>query len=114
MGRAAWGGAWRRGRRTCDGRSTGCPGGREVLAQDPLSGHVFVFFNRRRDRVKLLLWDRTGYWLLHKRLEAGRFRRPSSQTVGLELTAAELSVILEGIDLSGAVQHKRYAGRRPA
>jgi transposase len=87
---------------------------REVLAQDPLSGHVFVFFNRRRDRVKLLLWDRTGYWLLHKRLEAGRFCLPSGTGAGLELTAAELSLILEGIDLAGATRHKRYAWRRPA
>jgi transposase len=87
---------------------------REVFSQDPLSGHVFVFFNRRRDRVKLLLWDRTGYWLLHKRLEAGRFRLPAEAAAGLELTAAELSLILEGIDLAGAVRHKRYARRQPA
>lgn len=87
---------------------------REVFSQDPLSGHVFVFFNRRRDRVKLLLWDRTGYWLLHKRLEAGRFRLPAESAAGLELTAAELSLILEGIDLAGATRHKRYARRQPA
>jgi len=45
----------------------------EVLRQDPLSGHVFLFFNRRRNRVKLLVWERDGFWLLYKRLEAGTF-----------------------------------------
>jgi len=45
----------------------------EVLRQDPLSGHVFMFFNRQRNRVKLLVWERDGFWLLYKRLEAGTF-----------------------------------------
>jgi transposase len=98
-------------RRSFDGLAAAV---REVLAQDPLSGHVFVFFNRRRDRVKLLLWDRTGYWLLHKRLEAGRFWPPAGEEAGVELTAPDLALILEGIDLAGATRQKRYAWRRPA
>jgi transposase len=45
----------------------------DVLRQDPLSGHVFVFFNRQRNRVKMLVWERDGFWLLYKRLEAATF-----------------------------------------
>ena len=47
---------------------------RQLIAEDPLSGHVFVFINRRSNRIKLLVWDRTGYLLLYKRLERGTFR----------------------------------------
>jgi transposase len=87
---------------------------REVIHQDPLSGHLFVFFNRPRNRVKVLLWDRTGYGLWYKRLEAGVFVLPRLEAKSLELTAADLSLILEGIDLSSAQRGKRFSLPRPA
>lgn len=82
---------------------------REIIHQDPLSGHLFVFVNRRRDRAKILLWDRTGYWLLYKRLEEGTFKLPAGSEPSLEITSADLSLILEGIDLSTARRRKRYS-----
>ena len=83
---------------------------REGMGQDPLSGHLFVFFNRRGDRVKILFWDRSGFCLWYKRLEQGVFRLPQSlaDTVNPEVELADLSLILEGIDLSGAKRRKRY------
>ena len=83
---------------------------REGMGQDPLSGHLFVFFNRRGDRVKILFWDRSGYCLWYKRLEEGIFRLPQSlaDAVNPEVELADLSLILEGIDLSGAQRRKRY------
>jgi len=82
---------------------------REIIQQDPLSGHLFVFVNRRRDRAKILLWDRTGYWLCYKRLEEGTFKLPVSSDPSIEITPAELSLIIEGIDLSKARRQKRYS-----
>src|ERR1700692_3837567 len=66
----------------------------EVLRQDPLSGHVFVFFNRPRNRVKLLVWERVGFWLLYKRLEAGTFAALERD----EINARELYLLLVGIE----------------
>ncbi len=66
----------------------------ESLPVSPLSGALFVFFNRRRDKVKLLWWDRHGFWLAYKRLEKGRFRLP----VAPRLTLSDLTLVLEGID----------------
>jgi len=83
----------------------------ELLRQDPLSGHLFVFRNRRGDRVKILYWDRTGYCLWYKRLEKGAFRLPSGPGEGMEITATELVLLLEGIDLSGARRQVRYQRR---
>jgi transposase len=82
-----------------------------VLAQDPFSGHLFVFFNKRADRCKILFWDRSGFCLWYKRLEQGVFRLPgySANTQRLEVSIAELSLVLEGIDLAGARHRKRYA-----
>lgn len=82
----------------------------ELLQQDPLSGHLFVFRNRQGDRVKILYWDRTGYCLWYKRLEKGTFRLPSSPG-GVEISTAELVLLLEGIDLSGARRRQRFERR---
>jgi len=83
-----------------------------VIKEDPFSGHLFVFFNKRRDRVKILFWDRTGMVLYYKRLEAGTFRIPQSESAGMEMTSSRLLLILEGIDLDKYRQRKRYV--RPA
>jgi transposase len=82
---------------------------RDGMGQDPLSGHLFVFFNRRGDRVKILFWDRSGYCLWYKRLEHGVFRLPQSlSNSNPEVEVSDLSLILEGIDLSNARRRKRY------
>jgi transposase len=83
---------------------------RQALGQDPLSGHLFVFRNKRGDRVKILWWDRSGYALWYKRLEAGAFRFPAGEEArsGMQVNAAELALLLEGIDLAGARRRKRY------
>ena len=85
-----------------------------VLKSDVMSGHVFVFCNRRRDRIKLLFWDRSGFWLLAKRLERGTFAWPQSAgSPALEATVRELMCILEGIDLSSVKTRPRME-RLPA
>ena len=70
-----------------------------LLAGDAFSGSVFVFMSRRREKVKLLWWDRHGFWLSYKRLERGRFPRPE-EISRRGLTLAELTAFLEGIDLT--------------
>lgn len=74
------------------------------LGLDPFAAAVYVFSNRRRDRIKLLLWDRTGFWLLMKRLEADRFVWPKDAAV-VELTVEQLHWLLEGIVLSAMRAH---------
>jgi transposase len=69
-----------------------------LLSGDAFSGSVFVFMSRRREKVKLLWWDRHGFWLAYKRLERGRFPRPE-ELVRRGLSLAELTAFLEGIDL---------------
>jgi len=89
----------------------------DVIDEDPQSGHLFVFLNRRRDRVKILWWDRSGYCLLAKRLEHGQFRvydRASDTESRYEMTASDLGLLLEGIDLRGAKRrpsHDELSGR---
>jgi len=83
-----------------------------VLQADPLSGHLFVFINRRRDRIKLLYWGGTGFCIWYQQLEKGSYQLPEVATAddreGLEITASQLSLILDGIDLSSIRQRARY------
>src|SRR4051794_6041945 len=81
---------------------------RAILKADPFSGHLFVFFNRPRDRVKILFWDRSGFCLYYKRLEEGVFHPPEVAGHSAELESAELALILEGIELDGAKRRKRF------
>jgi transposase len=84
---------------------------RSLIGVDPLNGHVFVFLNRRRNRIKLLVWDRTGFVLLYKRLERGTFEIPTEPLPGhrhVEVDAGELGLMLEGLDLRGARRRPRW------
>lgn len=83
---------------------------RGELAADPLDGSLFVFFNRRRDRVKLLLWDANGFWLFYKRLERGTFERlRQTGSNRLQITRAELSMLLDGIDVRESKKRRDFA-----
>ena len=82
------------------------------LGLDPLSGHLFVFVNKRRDRIKILWWDRDGLAVWAKRLERGTYRIPDAAASRVEMTAAELTALLAGIDLNTARRRDRYS--RPA
>jgi len=86
----------------------------EQLGLDPLSGHLVLFVNRRRNLMKLLWFDRSGLALLYKRLERGTFQLPEvdGDAQRVEVDAAQLSMILEGIDLRSAVRRKRYSRPR--
>ena len=88
---------------------------REHLELDAFGGHLFVFTSRRRDRVKILYWDRDGFALWSKRLEEGTYAVPHGDGAGerrQEITAQELGALLSGIDLTQAARRQRY--RRPA
>jgi transposase len=71
----------------------------ERLQEDPLSGHLFVFTNRRRNRVKVLYWDGSGLWVCAKRLEQGRFTWPSSNEGRLTLRGEEFSALIHGLEV---------------
>jgi len=85
-----------------------CGAAREVLLHEPLNGHLFVFGNARRTRVKVLYWDGTGFWIMAKRLERGTFAWPRSEAGArcLTLRAEELSMLLGGLH----VEVKRRPG----
>jgi len=93
-----------------------------ALGEDPISGDIFVFVSRSRERVKILVWDASGFWLCAKRLETGRFAVPSETVVDdrrqrVQLSPAQIHMLLEGIDVHRATYHRHYrhpSANRPA
>ena len=82
-----------------------------TLDRDPLSGDLFVFANKRRNRLAILLWQTDGYVLIRKRLEQGAFAMPQTDATDMPLTATQLVMLLNGIDLAQTRPRKRY--KRP-
>ena len=83
----------------------------DVIRLDPLSGHLFVFINKRRNRMKVLWWDRGGYWLLYKRLEKGTFDVHAwdfASRESIEVRASDLMLLLDGIDIRGVRRRPRH------
>lgn len=90
---------------------------RQGLGRDPLSGEVFIFLNRRRTMVRLLVWDRSGFVLWSKRLERGTFELPRSGQeagAGIAVSWEELVMILEGVSLGSIRRRKRYSRDKTA
>jgi transposase len=81
---------------------------RQSLGQDPLSGSLYVFCNRRRDRIKILFWEPGGYWLCARRLEQGTFRWPQKEGTCARYRREELLLLLGGIDLKQTQERKWY------
>lgn len=88
-----------------------------TLEHDPLSGHVYVFLNRRKTLLKMLVWTRGGFTIVYKRLERGRYAFPeqiaSSATTSVQIDMRELSMLLEGVDLKRGRIHKRWEPKPP-
>jgi transposase len=82
----------------------------DFMGRDPQDGSLFVFYNKRRDRMKLLWWQSDGFWLFYKRLEAGTFQIPGNVSGGqsVHLTPDQLQLIISGIDLASVKRRKRY------
>ena len=85
---------------------------RHQLDQDPQSGHLFVFCNRQRNRIKILFWDGSGLWVCAKRLEKGRFSWPAPGQGGDALSTQDLTLLLDGVDLQQTDKKRWY--RRPS
>ena len=81
-----------------------------IFDQDPLSGHLFLFFNRKRDRIKILFWDVDGFCIWYKRLEVGAFQLPvaTKGDQGVELNCCQLNQLLDGLDLRNGRRRRRY------
>jgi len=80
----------------------------DATGEEPLSGHLFVFRSRRGDRLKILYWDRDGFALWYKRLEKGTFIFPQTEGAPPDVSAADMAMILGGVDLSKVRRQKRY------
>ena len=89
---------------------------RQGMGRDPLSGEVFIFLNRRRTMIKILVWDRSGFVVWSKRLERGTFELPRNTQAGasVPLRWEELVMILEGVSLSSVHRRKRYSREKVA
>lgn len=101
-------------RRSFDGL---CGMAQELMKQDPLSGHLFLFRNRHRDRLKILYWDRDGLVIWYKRLEQGTWQFPSDvnpneKVLAAEISREELSLLLDGIDLRSVSRRRRFASSK--
>ena len=82
---------------------------RDTLGHDPLSGHLFLFTNRTRTRIKALVWDGSGLWVCAKRLEKGRFRWPESEGChSVTMRPEELAMLINGLDLKQSRQRNWY------
>lgn len=82
---------------------------RDAFQDDPFSGDVFVFHNGAKDRVKLLLWDRNGFWLLYKRLEKGTFPFDvRGEGARVEIDRAQLAMLLEGLEWTRAKKSSHF------
>lgn len=93
------------GRKSFDGLSAVVT---DHLKRDPLSGDLFVFRNKRGDRLKILAWQEDGFALYLRRLERGTFRFPTATTADLRVTATDLALILGGIHLGSVKRSQRY------
>lgn len=93
-------------RRSIDGLSALV---RDRFTLDPLSGHLFLFRNRRGDRLKILAWDRSGFWVLYKRLEQGTFAWPDEPGGGpVEMRSADLLLLLSGVEIAETRRRRWY------
>lgn len=83
-----------------------------ALKQDPLSGSLFVFVNRRRDRIKILYWGQTGFCIWYQQLQQGTYQLPDRESIeqqeNIEVSRSQLSLILDGIDLGSVRQRRRF------
>ena len=88
---------------------------RDALGHDPLSGHLFLFTNRSRSRIKAVFWDGSGLWVCAKRLEKGRFRWPeSADGISIQMRPEELAMLVGGLDVKQAKPRPGWYRREPA